>query len=139
MAQTSREIVRDCLMFASPKRIPRDMWLLPWAAQRYEQAVEQINKDFPGDFTGGPGVYQDSAVVKGSPYAKGQYTDEWGCVFTNVQEGIIGEVKTPLIQDIGDYRSVRPPYETLPLDWDKARDIVNRTCEDTDKFVMANC
>ena len=34
---------------------------------------------------------------------------------------------------------MEPPYETLPADTRKARDAVNRSCAETDKFVMGSC
>jgi hypothetical protein len=32
---TSRELVKAALEFASPQRIPRQLWFLPWASARY--------------------------------------------------------------------------------------------------------
>ncbi|MBC8384218.1 MAG: methyltransferase, partial [Candidatus Cloacimonetes bacterium] len=138
MSQTPKEVVKRCLTFIYPERIPRDMWLLPWAEHNFPQTVKEITERFPSDFTGTDYCYDPSSKVKGDPYKKGYYTDEWGCVFKNIREGIIGEVEIPLVQDISDWDKVEPPNEQLPSNPQKAYDIIKRSYERTDKFVKAN-
>ncbi|MDZ7265313.1 MAG: methyltransferase [candidate division KSB1 bacterium] len=139
MPQTSRELVYRCLNFEYPERIPRDLWFLPWAVERYPEAVAEINRRFPSDFVTTDYFYPPSPRVKGDPYKIGSYTDEWGCVFVNYQNGVIGEVKEPLIADIRDWRTVQPPYEQLPENIASARKIINDFYASSDKFVFANC
>lgn len=137
MVQTSREMVRRCLTFESPERMPRELWVLPWAISRYPEIVRTINERYPGDVTVAPSVYKPSSRVQGDPYAIGTYVDEWGCEFQNLQEGVVGEVKEPPVTEIENLDACQPPYETLPDDWDAARDEVNRFCAGTDLFVRA--
>ena len=139
MPQTSRELVTRCLKFEYPERIPRDLWLLPWAAERFPGAVEQINKKFPKDFMTTQYFYPASTKAKGDPYKTGTYIDEWGCVFVNYQNGVIGEVKEPMIKDISDWKNVKPPYEQLPENKNEAREEISQFYDNTDKFVIANC
>ena len=139
MPQTSRELVTRCLKFEYPERIPRDLWLLPWAAERFPGAVEQINKKFPKDFMTTQYFYSASTKAKGDPYKTGTYIDEWGCVFVNYQNGVIGEVKEPMIKDISDWKNVKPPYEQLPENKNEAREEISQFYDNTDKFVIANC
>ena len=139
MPQTSREIVTRCLKFQHPERMPRDLWTLPWAETHCADAVAEIRRRFPSDFGGTPAVYRPSAVAVGDPYVVGEYTDEWGCVFTNIQAGVIGEIHNPSVPDIADWQSVEPPYETLPEDWDAARDTINRACAESDLFIKSGC
>ncbi len=95
---------------------------------------------FPGDIVSAPGQCRPSPRTNGNAYAVGEYTDEWGCVFRNLQAGVIGEVKEPLLADLRDWQSVKPPYEILPDAADfRARDAVNRSCAETDRFVLAGC
>ena len=63
--------------------------------------------------------------------------DEWGCRFTNIHEGVIGEVKEPVIreEDWSDAGKVHIPEELLTFD----TDAVNRFCRETDRFVIAGC
>ncbi len=136
MAQSSREVVRRCVKFEFPERIPRDLWLLPWAENHYPALVEEIKKRFPSDFCYAPDVYQPSPRAKGDPYAIGEYTDEWGCVFTNVHGGVIGEVKEFLVKNISDSKTVEPPYEILPEKDSSAKEKVNKFCAGTEKFAV---
>ena len=136
---SSRGLVRSCLSFEYPEKIPVHLWTLPWAERRYPKEMEELRRRYPNDIVNCIDVYQASPKVKGSPHEIGTYTDEWGCQFVNIQYGVIGEVKQPLLADIGDWRNVEPPLEILPPDLDKARDAVNRFCGQSDKFVIANC
>jgi len=139
LAQTSREIVTRCLRFEYPQRMPRDLWVLPWAEMHYSEMLKKIRERFPTDFIGADYFYPPSPQVKGDPYKKGEYTDEWGCAFVNIHQGIIGEVKNPIIPDISDWKSVKPPYEQLPTETEKPYEQIKRFYENTDKFVTANC
>lgn len=138
---TSKEIVQRCLTFQSPQRMPRQLWWLPWARDHYPQALEELERRFPADFAGVDYFYKPSPRVKGDPYKKGFYTDEWGCVFHNLQDGVIGEVREPLLDDISDWQSVEPPYEQLPAgqaEMQAMYDAISRSYEKSDKFVVAN-
>lgn len=139
MSQTSRERVIRCLRHEQPDRMPREMWVLPWARQKYPQETVEIGRRFPADFGWlAANIYQPSSREQGDPFAIGTYVDEWGSVFTNIQAGVIGEVRDPIIPEIDRWREVRPPYETLPTDPNAARDTVNRLCGDTDMFMRAS-
>jgi hypothetical protein len=96
---------------------------------------------YPNDLIECPSqiVYRPSRLARGDRYASGESNDEWGCVFLNVQDGIIGEVKDPLIKDITDWKYAQPPYEILPDDFEAGRDIVNAFCGNTDLFVYGGC
>ena len=125
MSSTSRELVRHCVTFNSPSRVPRHMWTLPWAEARYPQELAEIRRRFPDDIVQAPDIYNPSPRRKGDAYAIGDYTDEWGCVFENLQAGVIGEVKHSVLSGTLDPSLVKPPYETLPTS-PAARDKVNR-------------
>jgi len=139
MPQTSRELVTRCLKFDYPERIPRDLWVLPWAMERYPETVEDIRRRFPTDFVTTQYFYAPSKRVKGDPYKAGNFTDEWGCEFVNYQDGVIGEVKAPLVTIIEDWKKVQPPYEQLPENIHPAKKSISQFYESTDKFVIANC
>lgn len=136
---TSRELVYKALEFDNPERAPRQMWTLPWANMHHQDMLDKIYKDFPEDFAGPPCILKEkNPVVKGDPWAIGESTDDWGCVFVNKQEGIIGEVKDPIVKedDWSDFdEKVHIPYEHLTFD----REAVNDFCRHTDKFVTSYC
>lgn len=142
MSQTSRERVRRTLTFGNPDRTPRHIWFLPWAKINYPETVRALGERFPSDFAAPDYLYSPSPRVKGDPYVIGYYTDRWGCVFKNVQAGIYGQVKKPILPDIADWQSIEPPYEQLPkgrLEKQEAHDVINRSCGEKEQFIIANC
>lgn len=131
-----RERTLRALEFNGPDRAPRELWLLPWAEIHYPAEVDGLRKEFPADLVTAPASYRKIPKTYGDPYAVGTYRDEWGCEFVNIQEGAIGEVKRPLIQDWeSDGALIRFPEEWLTFDREK----VNSYCRFEDRFVRANC
>jgi hypothetical protein len=139
MPQTSRELVRRALTFDYPERLPRELWYLPWAQRHVKAGLDRLVAAYPSDFAGAPSGYQPSPRVRGDMFDVGTYVDDWGCIWENIQYGVVGEVKEPILADLRDWRSVKPPYETLPADPTAARDGINRFCGSTDKFVRSGC
>lgn len=135
---TSRELVYKTLEFRNTdNRVPRQMWLLPWAETNYGPMVDRIHKEFEDDIVTAPCILRTKTISKGDPYKIGEYTDEWGCRFNNIHEGIIGEVKEPLIQD-EDWEDA--DHIHIPVEWlDFDVDAVNEFCRNTDKFVLSGC
>ncbi|MCB9770314.1 MAG: methyltransferase [Candidatus Omnitrophica bacterium] len=132
----SRERVRRTLEFENPDRPPFELWVLPWTHLHYPEELEEIQKSFPSDFAGPPLEYRQKPATQGNPHRIGSYVDEWGCEFTNIQDGVIGEVKTPLILDWEqDVEKVHFPREWLTFD----RGLVNEFCRSTDLYVRAGC
>lgn len=131
----SRELVKRTLEFDSPPRIPRQLWLLPWASTRYPKEAAELQKTFPDDLVSSPAFYRKELPGQGNRYVEGTSRDEWGCTFENIQEGAIGEVKVPLLQDWSDLDKVRIPVERLSVDTGK----VDEFCRATDRFVIAGC
>jgi hypothetical protein len=131
----SRELVKRTLEFESPPRIPRQLWLLPWASARHPKEAADIQKAFPDDLVSSPAFYREELPGQGDRYLPGTSIDEWGCTFENIQEGAIGEVKEPLLADWSDLDKVRIPVERLSADIEK----VNAFCRSTDRFVLAGC
>lgn len=137
MSQTSRERVIRALTFATPDRVPRELWTLPYVQIHHPQALVELERRFPGDFDAAPNVYRPSPRAQGDPFAVGHSVDEWGCRFLNIQAGVIGECKEPMLGDLAAGQHLQPPYEILPDDPGRARDRVNRHCGATDRFVRS--
>jgi hypothetical protein len=142
MPLSPRELVQRTLRFGHPERLPRDLWTLPWATIHHPETVAELVRSYPSDFTTTQYYYPPSQRAKGDPYQRGTSTDAWGCVFRNIQPGLIGEVEDPILADMADARSYRPPHEQLPRAgtrvWSAARDEINRYYAGTDRFVFAN-
>ena len=135
---TSRELVQSTLEFRNTNnRVPRQLWYLPWAQTHYPNELQKILDDFEWDIIHAPSKLATPTVTVGNAYIPGLYVDEWGCRFHNIQPGVIGEVKDPLVkdEDWSDTDAVHIPDELLSFDVDT----VNRFCAQSDKFVMASC
>lgn len=133
---TNRTLVHKTLEFENKTgRVPRQLWCLPWAESRYPGELASIRADYPADIVSAPAELSQPTIAKGDPYALGTSTDEWGCVFHNLQAGIIGEVKEPIItdEDWEDLSQVYIPEEVLSFDIAQ----VNAFCRSTDNFVTS--
>ena len=131
--ETSRRLVLKTLNFDKPQRIPRHLWLLPWAEINYPNELSAIQKKFQDDIIISPTCLKNQPQKFGDPYKKGVYIDEWGCEFINHQDGVIGEVKKPQINDWQNTPNIRLPKELLTINIQK----INAFCADTDKFVLS--
>jgi hypothetical protein len=133
MKKNSREIVRKTLEFDNPSRIPRQAWILPWAEKKYPETVKKLREHYPDDIVAAPAVYKKPLKTQGDRYSKGPYIDEWGCFFSNPQEGMIGIIQEPLINEWDDLTHFQPPEEIVELD----KEQINAFCRNTDSFVLA--
>lgn len=131
---TSRERVKRTLTFNYPDRPPRDLWILPIALKKYKSQVDAILEKFPLDIEFAKGLATAGDPTQEERWKVGSFTDEWGCVFKNVQEGIVGQVKDPIIKKLSDVKKVRPPYHKLKEKVNIEK--INKLCEETDKFVL---
>jgi uroporphyrinogen decarboxylase len=133
MRMTSRELVRRTLELQSPPRVPRQLWTLPWAERTYPAELAVIRERFPDDIVRCPSFLKTPLRTSGDEYAPGIFVDEWGCRFESRQDGIIGEVKEPLVRDWREADRVRVPAERLSLDVEA----VDRFAETTDAFLYS--
>ena len=135
---TSKEVVINTLEFKNHGRAARDLWLLPWATERFGEEIAALEKEYPRDVAGVPLIFHKQPIDRGNMYEVGESSDSWGCKFVNRQRGVIGEVKEPLVKDDEweDADNVHIPEEWLSFDIEQ----VNRDCKVvSDKFIMAGC
>lgn len=53
---TCRELVLSTLEFRNTEgRVPRQLWTLPWATERYPEMIQKMNCDFGWDMSGPAG------------------------------------------------------------------------------------
>jgi uroporphyrinogen decarboxylase len=130
---TSRRLVVDSLEFRSPARVPRQLWLLPWAERTWPAELAAIRKRFPDDIVTCPAFLREPLKTQGREYEPGLFVDEWGCRFENKQAGIIGQVKDPVLTSWADVDRIHIPTERLTVDTDK----VDGFCADAEAFILA--
>jgi len=136
---TSKELMLQTLEFRNKdQRVPRDLWTLPWADDHFPQMMSKLKNDFTWDLMDVPAVLKTPTISKGDAYEVGEYVDDWGCVFTNIHKGVIGEVKHPLVEDEDwkDVSRVHFPEEWLSFDIAQVNDFCDRN---QDKFLKAGC
>lgn len=133
MGGNSRTLVEKTLNFDTPQRIPRHLWLLPWAEEHHADSLLQLREKFPDDIQAAPAKYHKPLETVGDRYSQGNYIDEWGCVFENLEPGIIGIVRKPRIGDWQDMEDFSAPESTLSLD----REAINAFCRESDKFILS--
>ena len=72
-----------------PSSIPVCVGMLPAMWIHNGKEVEQLVKSFPQFFPDGYSVdYSDPSTVAHGTYKAGDHVDEWGCVWSNVDEGM---------------------------------------------------
>lgn len=129
----SKELVRKTLAFESPGKIPRQLWVLPWAERRYPETVRRLRHLYPDDIVSAPEIYKRKPKRHGDRYSRGTYVDEWGCTFTNNLDGAIGIVREAAVAAWEDLDGWKAPEETLSVD----REAVNAYCRKSGKFVLS--
>jgi len=101
----SRERVIRTLRFQETDRIPRNLWILPSAFLQHGQALVELLRRYPIDINP-----RELAVPElGPEWRKGTYVDEWGSVWMNLDDGIVGEVKQPAVADWSALDRLKPP------------------------------
>ena len=107
---TPRELVYKALRFEHPGRVPRDHWWQVWTEDQHPDELASLLERFPADF-----VTPDHKAPEGdrSAFRIGRFVDAWGCTFENLQDGVVGEVKDPLVATWNDLDRVRPPLEAI--------------------------
>jgi hypothetical protein len=131
---TSRERVQRCLTFQSPDRAPRELWALPAAGMFQAEEVAQVTARFPGDFGGAGGKYPASERARGEVGRQGTNVDEWGVEWTVAEDGVVGEVRNPLLADWSALATYQPPWELLD-----GADLseVNATCAASELYIRS--
>jgi len=128
-----RTLVKKTIELDSPPRLPRQVWILPWAEEHHPESVRHLRTAYPDDIVPAPAVYTTPPRVLGERYRRGTYIDEWGCRFDNLHDGVIGITREPLITDWAQLESFSAPPTVLTVD----RDAVNAFCRETERFVLA--
>ncbi len=134
--ESSKINVIKTLEFDSPNQIPTQLWDLPWAEMHYPTELKNIRSQFPNDIISAPDLISKPITTKGSEYKIGEYVDEWGCIFENRQDGIVGEVKNPIINSWDGIDTFQVPNGFLSLEFEKINDFCK---SNLNKFIVSPC
>jgi len=145
---TSRERVLKTLNFKNPDRPPRDLWWLPAVEMTQKDALQSFLDKYRMDFAvpffkvgiserqkGQPTIVVPGSHTPASLPRKGKYMDEWGSTWHVAEDGLIGEVKEPVLDDFSRIHSFTPPWEYLEsTDFS----LVNQVCAQSDRFMLSD-
>jgi uroporphyrinogen decarboxylase len=133
----SRERVIRTLKFNCPDRLAVDLWILPATFLQYGKAVEELLETYERDIAAVTGPLDIPANPKA--YEIGSYTDDWGCAWTNLQAGIIGEVKKPVFDTFDQIDAYRSPVGKFQKQWQEYWPELDRKISglrDQGKFIL---
>jgi uroporphyrinogen decarboxylase len=134
---TGRERVKAALDFTGPDRVPRDLGTLSYVSTHRKDEVQAILDEFPMEDLDGPGaIYPPGLITTPGDPEVGEYIDEWGSVWSVAEEGVVGEVKKPALEDWAKLAHWQPPWDLI-----HRRDLskVNQKCEKSDRFMLSEC
>ena len=133
--EDSRTLVYKTLECRGPERPPRHVWDIQWTYTNFPNEIRRLKELYPDDIVWCPRILKEDAGCIGDQYAIGTYIDEWGCVFENKFEGIIGEVKDAQItsDEWEESDQIKLPTAFLNLDVEA----INEYCANANKFVLA--
>jgi hypothetical protein len=81
------ELLIKAATFGNPEEIPVFVGFLPAVFTKYGDEVKQLMEKYP-ELNFGAGKDYDPAIHTPESYHAGQLTDEWGCVWRNLNEGM---------------------------------------------------
>lgn len=146
---TSRERVIRAIEFRNPDRVPIHWWHLPGAMKRHGDKLKKLYQEYPSDFgvfsevgefvpssgyREGPGHPKDRVYQWGTD--KGKHRDEWGCVWTEIYPGIMGQVTE---HPLSDWKALDSYQFPDPIGWGNFEDVEETIRERGDeKYILTS-
>jgi len=120
-----RENYLRAVEFRSPQWIPVTVYILPAAWMKYREDLEKIVLCHPKIFRSYKKGNKDFDECPLS-YRKGYLRDNWGCLWYNVEEGILGQVVEHPLSDWRFLDTYKPPDPLKKgdfgeYDWDEIK------------------
>jgi uroporphyrinogen-III decarboxylase len=84
---TYNERILKAIRYDYPDEIPIHIAVMPAVWFKYGAELEKLAKDYP-DFIPHVPDYTNPSTIMGKTYHQGTHTDEWGCIWSNIEEGL---------------------------------------------------
>lgn len=100
------------MLFKKPDAIPVSVSLLPATWAKYRDELSDLVERHPiifGEYKKGDHDYE----AKPSSYREGEFTDAWGCVWHNIQDGYESIVKKHPVPTREAVRTLKAPEENI--------------------------
>ena len=112
--QNISELLFKAMNYSAPEEIPVCFGFLPIAMKENGNQIKKIMAKYPA-FFGDDWMDYDYAQRLPFSYQSGSFTDGWGCVWSNLSEGMESYVKGHPLPDRKDILSFHVPEEDLGL------------------------
>jgi len=126
---TSRERVRRAIEFKKPDHIPIMHACLPAAVREHGNQLQEIIRHYPSDF----GINEEMDLIlidegKIMPtYRKGKYKDEWGAIWENAHDGMLGQVKTHPLRNWKTLKNYQFPDPLKGINFEEIRESIEKS------------
>lgn len=125
-----RENYLRTVEFRYPEWIPCSVDFSPATIKRYQDRLERLIDNHPLIFGRYEKIYTNFVEMPPA-YRKGEYfTDNWGCTWYNVQEGIEGQVVKHPLEDWSALDHYEPPdiskSERAERNWERIREWIEQ-------------
>jgi len=100
------------LMFQGPSAIPVNVALLPATWMKYGRELDALCRRHPIIFPNYDGNGPSTAPM--GTYQQGEHVDEWGCVWSNIHDGMEGYVTGHPVPTREAVHSLKPPSVVKP-------------------------
>jgi uroporphyrinogen decarboxylase len=127
----SKERVVATLTFKQPDRLPVDLWVHRATYLKYSLKLSSLLTHYELDIVRifGPmdrAFYPEMTNV-------GEFQDVWGSTWQVLQEGMVGEVKKPALQDISKINEYKVPIDLIKSEWEKHNDLIDKKIQENRK------
>jgi len=110
----NHELTLKAIRWESPEQIPVSIWMLPAAFIRHGKKLNELTVKYK-DLVGSHWETYDPHANMPNSYRKGSFTDAWGCVWENYDEGmesIVTGHPIPTREDILTYEVPKGDHGT---------------------------
>ena len=112
--QNTTELIIKAINYQHPEEVPVFIWFLPAAMKKNGDELKKIFAKYPAFFDD---YWQEYNYEKNLPvgYNKGGYTDAWGCIWSNEQEGMASYVTGHPVPNREDILTLKVPEIDVDL------------------------
>ncbi len=97
------------MTYNHPSEIPISVGILPAVWKKYPNELQELTARFSGLFGERYKGYEYDEATLARTYRLGETVDEWGCVWTNIEEGMEAYVTGHPVQTKDDIRNLQIP------------------------------
>ncbi len=113
--QNTVDLLIKAINYHYPEEIPVSISFLPAAMRENGERIKKIMKNYPAFFDNRMLEYKYDVENLSSSYRYGKYTDAWGCVWENEQEGMEAYVTGHPVPNRKDILALKAPEADMGL------------------------